>query len=298
MARMRAFAILVILILLSLQSPENLLGSVPCAPPEPEFLGVEVGTGEAIQKGLFVSSLNIDKEISEAPLLTVLHRSRMNQLPHILLLQEVGDSAESGRLLVRRLARKAGMAAVYIPGAGSDFNSGLGLALLTRLPILEARTLALQEFDLVIRSRCRSALAVDLLGPWGPLRVYNVHLDTRINAKERIQQLSAVIEHASESEGTVVVGGDLNTNNFLWLRRVIPIPFVGRQVKRLTRYMTRHDFTTPFESFELGTHEMFNLKLDWIFARGAEFLDAEIEIVGFSDHHLIWAKIGEEGPDS
>lgn len=130
------------------------------------------------------------------------------------------------------------------------------------------------------------------------MRVYNVHLDTRINAGERIQQLSAVIEHSGDSEGTVVVGGDLNTNNFLWLRRVIPIPFVGRQVKRVTRYMAKHDFTSPFESFERGTHELFDLKLEWIFARGAEFLDAEIEIVGFSDHHLIWAKTGEGSPDS
>ena len=67
--------------------------------------------------------------------------------------------------------------------------------------------------------------------PAGEVRIINVHLDTRINADRRVEQLQPVLEAAGQFDGGVVIGGDLNTQNFFWVENVLPIPFFHKQVR-------------------------------------------------------------------
>ena len=70
----------------------------------------------------------------------------------------------------------------------------------------------------------RIALAATVFTPDGPVRVINVHLDTRINPAERVAQLAPALDDASCFYGPSVIGGDFNTNDMQWVSNVVPIP--------------------------------------------------------------------------
>ncbi|MGH9337171.1 MAG: endonuclease/exonuclease/phosphatase family protein, partial [Vicinamibacteria bacterium] len=84
------------------------------------------------------------------------------------------------------------------------------LALSSRFPLRDLEILYLPRFDLGYRSRRRIAIAgsVELGGE--SVRLYNVHLDTRIRLSDRIRQLAPVVEGALSSP-RAIVGGDVNT---------------------------------------------------------------------------------------
>lgn len=99
--------------------------------------------------------------------------------PHILLCSR----EESNSSIAEETARRLGYFAVF-EAAPSAYDQGL--ALVTRYPITDVQIRRLKACDLRFRSRNRFAMRATLQTPWGDLRVWNVHLDTRINAEERL----------------------------------------------------------------------------------------------------------------
>jgi endonuclease/exonuclease/phosphatase (EEP) superfamily protein YafD len=138
-------------------------------------------------------------------------------------------------------------------------------------------------------------LAVTLWTSKGPIRIITTHLDTRINARDRLEQLEPVIEDAKAFPGPRIVGGDLNTNNMRWLASLIPIPFAQVQTAAVQRLMESHGFKTAFARSG-PTFDFFGFRLDWIFHQGISPLASGIQPLKFSDHHAIWAQysLGEK----
>lgn len=206
----------------------------------------------------------------------------------VLVLQEVIE-APGQTSVAHQVAASLGVEAVFRPSFKLDDGRTVGQATLSRLPITDARVLSLKKFSLGFRSRERTALAVTVDTPAGPLRTYNVHLDTRINGGDRIDQVSGIIEDIDSTPGAALIAGDFNTNEHLWLFHTIPMPFLGRQSNGLERYMARHGFRSAFENG--ATHDTLRMRLDWMFLKGMNATARAIHPMAISDHHALMVSV-------
>ena len=78
------------------------------------------------------------------------------------------------------------------------------------------------------------------------MRVVNVHLDTRINSKDRVAQLAPVIDMLDAIDGPQILGGDFNTMDVGWLHTMWPFPYFQHQVAaRAHAAGRRARFTRP-----------------------------------------------------
>jgi endonuclease/exonuclease/phosphatase family metal-dependent hydrolase len=208
----------------------------------------------------------------------------------ILLLQEVVQKPSAELSMARKLARELNFYYVFAPAAPRAESTERGIAILSRFELRNPSMIPLKVYNLVFRSRCRVALAATVETPVGDLRVVNVHLDNRLNSREKLAQLSPVLNAVEQHEGPRIVGGDFNTGNMLWLSHVIPVPFAQKQLVAVRKFMTGQGFSTPFGT--TPTFDHLGLKLDWIFAKELKVLDSGIEPIRFSDHHAIWTRLG------
>jgi endonuclease/exonuclease/phosphatase family metal-dependent hydrolase len=213
----------------------------------------------------------------------------------LLLLQEVVQRQPRPDV-ARQLAERLGLESVYRPAFTLGKEKSVGVALISRYPWRDLRVLDLKPIGLGFRSRQRIALSAIIDTPDGPVRVYNLHLDTRINLEQRLEQIAVVAREAEAADGPTLVGGDFNTNNNHWLFHTIPVPFLGRQSAGLQRFMEASGFRS---AFALGrpTHDVLRMQLDWLFLRGLHASSASIQPVQMSDHHALLASLvpGDRG---
>lgn len=206
----------------------------------------------------------------------------------IMLLQEVVE--RPGRASVaHQLGERFGLNAVFQNGFGLGDGRSVGLATLGRFPSRDTRVFALKRFDLAFRSRDRIALGVTLDTPAGPLRTYNVHLDTRINTGDRLAQVGSVVDEIRGLAEAAIVAGDFNTNGNLWLFHAIPVPFLGRQGRGLEQFMARHGLQSAFPGGP--THDALRMRLDWVFLKGLRASARAIHPVAVSDHHALLVSV-------
>lgn len=279
----------------------TLPGAVACALTSAQGgLGTSVGGGsvQAERRGdaLTLLSLNLAMREDVPRLITGLRRIGGDKAD-LLVLQEV--VARTGAVSVaEQLADALGFAAVFRPAFTMRDGRTVGLATLSRRPFVDTRVLALRHHTLAFRSRTRVALAVTLVGRPGPIHLYNVHLDTRINAGDRLAQVEGVIEdttrvaHARAIDGgtngtavPLIIAGDFNTNEHHWLLHAIPLPFLGRQGAALERYMAQHGLVSALARG--ATHDVLGMRLDWVFLRGLEPVSGSIHPLDVSDHHAV-----------
>ena len=117
-----------------------------------------------------------------------------------------------------------------------------GLAVISKFPIEDSKVEWLTPYNLVFHTRHRFALAVKLRVPSGELRIWNAHLDTRINPEQRLGQLQPVMDEAAKLTGPRLIGGDFNTNDFYWIDHVLPIPHGGGYRSTVRRAMAKLGF--------------------------------------------------------
>src|SRR5690606_598491 len=91
---------------------------------------------------------------------------------------------------------------------GRPDNGAFGIALLSRLPLRDARA---------IRIESTPAIDATLVAPGGELRLIGVHLRPPTSARwaaERNRQLDALARLVAESDGPVAVAGDFNLSPY------------------------------------------------------------------------------------
>lgn len=217
----------------------------------------------------------------------------------VVLLQEVIErdgAADVGS----QLAARFGLSAVFGRAFALDSHRTMGLAILGR-ELAAPHVVPLKRFDLSFRRRNRIALGVSVATAEGAINVYNVHLDTRINMGNRLEQLSPVLRELETAGDTpVVIGGDFNTNDYRWLFHTIPVPVAWYQSDGLLRFMARQGFSSAITTRE-PTHDAFGMRLDWIFLRGLDARTSVVQPLAISDHHALVASIirpesGQSGP--
>lgn len=265
----------------------------PTTPPlAPEVLEV-VSAPAAAPTGLRIVSFNVHYAPDVAALADSIKETAALKDADIFLLQEIESYPSEGESRTRKLAEALELNYIYAPARYTDGGGTHGLAILSRYPLHDAKILPLPRFDLGARTRRRIALAatVDIAGR--PLRLYNVHLDTRINTADRLEQLRPVLEAArQEKVGDVIIGGDFNTNPFRWLFNRLPI-FRSDQAGAVDEFMQEHGFRTPLA--ELGStmsKALFRARLDALYLRGLKASDAGVDRdVGVSDHFPVWVDL-------
>jgi len=242
------------------------------------------------ERTLSVVSLNTAKATNSEKMLHALHSAPRLRQADLFLLQEVAD--EDGKTnAAEGMARGLGYFAAFAAAAPGVHDQGL--AIVSRYPIHDVQIRGLKRYDLGSRTRSRFALAATVSTPWKDLRLWNAHLDTRINAAERLEQLQCVIDEAARHAGPQLIGGDFNTNDVYWYRNRLPLPGGPAHSAIIRRAMKQHGFETPLPD-ALNTFPVLRRHLDWIFVRDLRPLAASVEPAAFSDHNAIWIRLGLE----
>ena len=212
----------------------------------------------------------------------------------VWLLQEMEAFPTEGTSRTRKLAEALGLNYVYAPARLKEAGDGThGLAILSRFPLSEVEAIPLKQHNLGVNTRRRIALAVTLELGERRVRVYNLHLDTRINAGQRIEQLRDVVEAASrQAHAEVIVGGDFNTNPLYWLLPLLPV-FRSNQAKAVDDYMKQSGYATPFAEGSGTVSKWYGkYRVDAVYTRGLAVRDWNVESgVAVSDHYPLWVDV-------
>ena len=210
----------------------------------------------------------------------------------ILLLQEVGHPSIDGAAFVAALSEQLGFQFAYAPANLIDEAGSQGLAIVSRYPLDDVRAYPLKYHHLRFRSRCRVALTARVMTAAGSIQVVNVHLDTRINSKDRLNQLAPLLDAVSGVHTPQIIGGDFNTMNIGWLRTMWPFPYFQRQSRAVRDLLDADGFHTPLINSR-ATFRFLGLpfKLDWLFLRQLRALDWNVDPVRYSDHRGVWARV-------
>lgn len=209
----------------------------------------------------------------------------------ILLLQEVGHRSLDGEAFVAALSERLQFHAIYAPANLIGDTHTQGLAIVSRYPLDHVRVLPLTYHRLRFRSRCRIALVATVAIPAGPVDLVNLHLDTRINSKDRLAQLAPVLESV-DSNVPQLIGGDFNTMNIRWFRTMWPLVFLQRQVAAVEARMASGGFRTPFKG-DPATFKFLHLpfRLDWLYLKRLEPLEWAVDTIPLTDHRGVWARV-------
>jgi endonuclease/exonuclease/phosphatase family metal-dependent hydrolase len=208
-------------------------------------------------------------------------------IPDILLLQEVRKKPGAGESVAEELAAVLGLHAVF--GAPKPGPTNIGVAILSRWPLRDQALRKVRRFYRVVKIRPRLAIAATADTPFGPVRIWNTHLDTRINVDERLEQLRPLLAEAAAYKGPCIFGGDFNTVGLRWFLHAVPFPGPA-PAPAINAFMKQHGFRTPFRTGR-ATFDSWNLQLDWVFVRGLSTGATGIEPLDFSDHHAVWTEI-------
>jgi len=278
------------------------LFAVPCPSPlaqesKPPLLELESGQLVAAPAAaptiVRVVSFNVHYGDNIPALALAIQRNAELCSADVFLLQEIESFPAEGASRTRKLAEALGLNYVYAPARLKEAGDGThGLAVLSRFPLSEVEVIPIKQFNLGVNTRQRIALGVTLELGERRLRLYNVHLDTRINARQRTEQLQPVLEAARRHAiAQTVIGGDFNTNPLYWLLPVLPI-FRSNQAKAVDDHMEKRGYAIPFSDAG-GTMKKWGgrFRVDSIYSRGLEVKAAAVEDgVVVSDHFPVWVE--------
>lgn len=263
----------------------TLLALVLWAAPPPNLPNLPQLNGAPPADTITIASLNLDHQANFEKVLRDVEAAPRLRSANIILLQEVAH-VEGGPSIASRLADHMGYSVAFAPEGPKIYDRGL--AVISKFPIEDSKVEWLTPYNLHFHTRHRFALAVKLRVPAGELRIWNAHLDTRINPNQRLGQLQPVMDEAAQAPGPRLIGGDFNTNDFYWIDHVLPIPHGAGYRSTVRRAMAKLGFKTPFAD-QLVTLPVIRQHLDWMFVNGLEPLNSSTEPIAFSDHHAIWA---------
>ena len=245
-------------------------------------------TPTAFESSLTIASLNMAGKMAIADAVATWMGERAID---VLFLQEVGQEHGDGAAFMSALRQRLRLPYAYAPSTPFETGHRQGLAIVSRYPLTDVNVQKLEYNHLRFRSRCRIALGATVTTPEGPIRVTNVHLDTRINSSGRIEQLAPAVEALDVFEGPQIIGGDFNTLNIKWLDSMWPIFFAEHQGRAVREELEKAGFDTPFGDTRPTFKFMgLPLKLDWLYLRRLEASEVGVDDVPLSDHRGIWTR--------
>ncbi len=153
-----------------------------------------------------------------------------------------------------------------------------GVALLSRLPLLNVERLELPWSECAWRPRLALAASVQLQN--SRVHIFNLHIDPHASTDEQLEQHAAVIERAAMIDGPVIILGDFNT-------------LTRKACVRVRAFLEERGYTTPMTT-KVATWRagLIRLHPDWIFVRGLKVSRWNVmRPLGVSDHWPVWAEV-------
>jgi endonuclease/exonuclease/phosphatase family metal-dependent hydrolase len=203
----------------------------------------------------------------------------------IIFFQEIEDHAAENISRAKKIGDALGFACAYAPARNlnrKDATIGThGLAILSKYPIVEVETIQLPRYKLFYRTRDRIALNATIRVKKDPIRLSNVHLDTRLSGLERISQVRPLLEYLKKDKvQKIILGGDFNT-------------YRRGQKKKLHKYLEEEGFSIHCENAGHTLKKGFvRLELDGIYLRNIQGGYCGIEhSVHISDHKPVWIDV-------
>jgi endonuclease/exonuclease/phosphatase family metal-dependent hydrolase len=206
----------------------------------------------------------------------------------VILLQEVEHHTDEPVSRLERLARALDIAHVYAParGLGRYTRGTHGLAILSRYPLTDVQRIPLPP-GAGMWSVPRVALAATVQLPDGPLRVVDVHLDTRLDAHQRVEQIAPAL--AAAEGPRALVAGDLNTTPLRFWRNNLPVGLAD-QPAAVDRAAAAHALANATAALGPTTRRsVMAWRLDAIYTRGLRIAATGIaRTIRDSDHVPLW----------
>jgi endonuclease/exonuclease/phosphatase family metal-dependent hydrolase len=196
----------------------------------------------------------------------------------VFLFQEEESYPGEGRSRAAQLAELLRLGYVYVParikGTGTH-----GLAVMSAFPVD-----AIEKMDLPLADNGvqRIAVSADVRVGERTLHIIDLHLETRLNPRDRIAQLHPAVIDAADA---VLVAGDFNTSWMTWAGSVPVLAAERDQAPIVDSYMTSLGFDLP--SAQSGpTEHAYGLefRLDSIYTRGLDAVFGGVVRTGPSDH--------------
>jgi endonuclease/exonuclease/phosphatase family metal-dependent hydrolase len=158
---------------------------------------------------------------------------------------------------------------------GRDF----GNAVLSRWTIASDAKLILPHRN-PSNGRIRIAVAATLDTPSGSVAVVSVHSDTMwLGPRARLEQAEAVVQASESFDVPVAAGGDFNT-------------FEAEMVEETVATFERSGYEWATEPLPPSTESSIGkLRLDHVFVKRFETLDAGTQGTDASDHQPIWVTL-------
>lgn len=205
----------------------------------------------------------------------------------VIVMQEVKRSTKAGCSGACEVGKRLGYYVLYAPGhARADHD--YGIAVLSKAPITSGQVIGLPFYNVHFNSGRRIALAATINHAGTPITIYAVHLDNRLDVKQRRKQMLPVLEHATRQPTPVVIAGDFNTSPFTWIDHTFPV-LTTTQDNHFERLVRSYGFDTPVTDSG-PTHRYIGMKLDAIYTRGfATKRFATARAGDVSDHLALWA---------
>lgn len=196
----------------------------------------------------------------------------------VLLLQEEEAYLDEGSSRAAQLAERLNLGFVYIPARHKNGGTH-GLALLSAFPLDH-----IQKMDLPLANNGvqRIALAADVHVGDRTLHIIDIHLETRLNPSERVEQLHPAVIDAPDA---TLVAGDFNTNWIAWAGSIPVLANDRDQAPILDSYMDAIGFDTPTKDSGPTEHAFgFEFRLDSIYTRNLDAKFGGVVRTGPSDH--------------
>lgn len=239
------------------------------------------------QAGITITSLNLAKETDIDRIVRELKGAAKIGESDIFMFQEVARLS-GAETVAAAIAKRLGYSFAEVPSPPNVPPQGI--AVLSRFPLSEPETTPLKSFDLKFHSRTRYALSVKAEASARPLRVWTVHLDTRINPDERLDQLSPVLKKLSAGAGPAIVGGDFNTTRFHWFMNVVPTVGTKSHGRAVRMAFEEIGFRSLLSDQQV-TYPFLSQHLDWFFAKHIDVAGSGVVPIPFSDHYAVWAQV-------
>jgi endonuclease/exonuclease/phosphatase family metal-dependent hydrolase len=154
-----------------------------------------------------------------------------------------------------------------------------GLAVMSAFPIDLVEKMDLPLADNGVP---RIALSADVHVGDRTLHIIDIHLETRLNPRERVEQLHPAVIGAADA---VLVAGDFNTSWITWAGSVPVLAHDRDQAPILDSYMASLSFDAPSAASGPTEHAYgLEFKLDSIYTRGLDVTFGGVVRTGPSDH--------------
>lgn len=266
---------------------------------------------------IVIVAYNLERGLRAHEQIERLRSSAGVPFPDVILVSEAdrGCSRTGYRDVMWEMAKELGMCYVYgvefieLPrcigkGRRVDAPCEHGNGILSRYPLGNARLIRhrrnrkwysfLQRFFRIGEPRLggRMALAADVRVGGGYLHLYSVHFESgRTNDRYRDDQALELVEDADLKPQGVIIGGDMNTSEYLGDLRNGTDRNGAARVLREAGYADAHAGLPPDERITTPSGAV----IDLVFGKGVRFTGAGVgaadEWEGLSDHYPVWARV-------